>query len=475
MKMKKKMPTVSIIVPFYNVEEYLKECIDSLLNQDVPREIILVNDGSTDSSGIIADSYQQTHKQITVIHQENQGVSAARNVGLIHANGEYVLFIDSDDWVEKNSIKHLYIQAIKSNADMVLGGTRYCYSDKLYEPYAQILEKYHNNYFTGKEWFSTLFASGVYYLLVYCYMYRRQWLIDEKLHFENVIHEDELWVCMALSKAQKVAILNNTFYNYRQRPGSIMHSLHNKKRLKSLFYIANSLTEYSHNYTFKEDREFKSWFWVEIMRLYSIAFNLMLRIKDSSFILPKHYLYIFPQIYYKLYFDSKSQAKKLYLSAKRDYGKYLLWRNHLLMQNEYNDKEQQLILFYNNPEEYLIQYEKISNAYFVTTDWKYIQDALIVIFHMQDLDEYLDDDLYKPNSQIWASWHENYEEYQLFLQADELLELFDLHIIGIDHFEIIKNKTIMNEGCNDEDNLNNKQKLLFNLLNDSLKANNLQF
>lgn len=94
-------PKVSIIVPIYNVEKYLNKCVDSLINQTLKEiEIILVDDGSKDSSGLIADSYAEKDKRITVIHQCNAGLGPARNSGMKVASGEYIGFVDSDDWVK---------------------------------------------------------------------------------------------------------------------------------------------------------------------------------------------------------------------------------------------------------------------------------------------------------------------------------------------------------------------------------------
>ena len=104
MKLGGKMnPKISIIVPVYNVEQYLSKCIDSILNQTFKDfELILINDGSTDKSGDICDFYKQKDKRIKVIHKNNEGVAKTRNVGIANANAEYIGFIDSDDWIEND-------------------------------------------------------------------------------------------------------------------------------------------------------------------------------------------------------------------------------------------------------------------------------------------------------------------------------------------------------------------------------------
>ena len=111
-------PKISVIVPVYNVEKYLRKCIDSLTNQTLKDiEIILVNDGSTDNSGSIIDEYAKQDKRVIAIHKENGGQSSARNMGLDIAKGKYVGFIDSDDWIELDMYENMYLALVKGNAD----------------------------------------------------------------------------------------------------------------------------------------------------------------------------------------------------------------------------------------------------------------------------------------------------------------------------------------------------------------------
>ena len=133
---------ISIIVPVYNVEEYLKECIDSIINQTYKRiEIILVDDGSTDKSGKICDDYAKIDKRIKVVHKENGGLSDARNVGISVSSGKYIAFVDSDDWVEKTMYKKCIV---------------YVKSMMLIYAYADILENIRMKQFLNvvlKEWY----------------------------------------------------------------------------------------------------------------------------------------------------------------------------------------------------------------------------------------------------------------------------------------------------------------------------------
>ena len=114
------MDLISIIVPVYNVENYLKECIESLINQSYSNtEILLIDDGSTDNSGIICDEYQKVDSRITVYHKKNGGLSDARNYGIERMNGNYVTFVDSDDFISIYTLEIMYEVAINYNSDLV--------------------------------------------------------------------------------------------------------------------------------------------------------------------------------------------------------------------------------------------------------------------------------------------------------------------------------------------------------------------
>lgn len=118
-------PLVSIIVPVYNVEQYLPKCIESIINQTLSNiEIILVNDASTDSSGEIINEYAKKDKRITTIHKQNGGQGSARNEGLKIAKGKYVGFVDSDDWIDKDMYESLVSKAIKEDSNLVVCNRR---------------------------------------------------------------------------------------------------------------------------------------------------------------------------------------------------------------------------------------------------------------------------------------------------------------------------------------------------------------
>ena len=114
---------ISVIVPVYNVERYLRQCIESITNQSYKNlQIILIDDGSKDNSGKICDEYAEKDKRVEVIHKENTGVSAARNTGLDNAKGEWITFVDADDWVEKNFCEILIKKATENESDCIACG-----------------------------------------------------------------------------------------------------------------------------------------------------------------------------------------------------------------------------------------------------------------------------------------------------------------------------------------------------------------
>lgn len=186
---------VSVIIPVYNVEKYLVACIDSLMCQgDLSMEFILVDDGSTDLSGKIADEYAKKEDRIKVIHQENGGASAARNAGLDVAQGEYIAFLDSDDWIKESSLSLLYHEAIKYQADVVMGNMWLCDQDgSINEPFKWISGESPHKVLSGKEGFIWLVRTCFYLPTPVKYIYNRKYLHKMQARFEEgIMHEDEL-------------------------------------------------------------------------------------------------------------------------------------------------------------------------------------------------------------------------------------------------------------------------------------------
>lgn len=213
------MPKVSVIVTVYNVEGYLERCLKSLSRQTLEDiEILLVDDGSTDASGRICDTYAAAHPNARVIHKENGGVSSARNAGLDAATGEFIGFVDSDDFVEPECFARAYGAASRTGADIVCFGFASVWGDEAVMKIAGGEEAL----FDGNDKaFSALFDKRFKY---FCWdkIYRRA-LYDGLRYPQGRIYEDAYLLPMVVSRAQRLLLLPDVLYYYRMRPMSITH------------------------------------------------------------------------------------------------------------------------------------------------------------------------------------------------------------------------------------------------------------
>ncbi|MCR5200698.1 MAG: glycosyltransferase [Saccharofermentans sp.] len=249
-------PSLSIVIPFYNVEQYLNECLDALLETEGidQTEIILIDDGATDKSSRIADKYSEEHSNITVFHKENEGPSASRNKGLQEAHGDYVFYCDADDMVVPELFAKVIALTKTSSDDIILWDAELKYEtvnllmpkDRGYFAH-EGLAKMERTY-TGKELLETqLRKTGDFVATVWLAAYRRQFLIDNKLYFEKgLIHEDELLLPKIYIAAKSVHYLPEKVYIYRIREGSIMNpgTSDRKRSVDSLMHIYPSLYDY---------------------------------------------------------------------------------------------------------------------------------------------------------------------------------------------------------------------------------------
>lgn len=223
---------ISIIVPVYKVEPYLRECIDSILAQTYRDfELILVDDGSPDRCGAICDEYAAQDSRIRVVHQENGGLSAARNTGLEIAAGDYITFVDSDDVVHPEYLSFLFEILCKTGADISI--CRFLrYSGET--PAAEPCEIAISAVMTGRESCYALYGDeAVVYTTAWGKLYRRK-LFEGVRYPVGRIHEDEATTYKLLYQANKVAVLENELYLYRQNLDSIMNTRFSEKRYHAL-------------------------------------------------------------------------------------------------------------------------------------------------------------------------------------------------------------------------------------------------
>lgn len=233
---------ISVIIPVFNVSEYLPTCLDSLCHQSLSDfEVICINDGSTDGSSEILESYR-SRLHMTVINQENAGLSAARNRGIREAKGDYLLFLDSDDWLETNAISTLAFNL--DGMDMLcFNGRRYHEASNSFECPDTLEEE---NDLSGWAYFNrySLQSRNFAFVCVVLRLYRRSFLIENDLSFaDGLYHEDNCFTPLACFYAKHVRVLNNVLYDYRVRSSSIM-TTYNIKREQDLIKIANFLSSF---------------------------------------------------------------------------------------------------------------------------------------------------------------------------------------------------------------------------------------
>lgn len=235
---------LSIIVPIYNVEEYLAECLKSLYKISSLRyEVILVNDGSKDNSYKIMEEFKNLYPNKTIIiNKENGGLSSARNAGLRAARGKYISFIDSDDFIDTDEFEKFVIEGIKSRLDIAVGNMRYYVPGRIGEPLFRAKRVKDLDVVTGVDFLWNLFqAPKCYREEVVDDIYRRNFLIKNNLFFnEEIVHEDSEFTTLAYLKAKKVKYIDKAFYFYRQREGSIMNKV-SEKSMVSLEKICEKL------------------------------------------------------------------------------------------------------------------------------------------------------------------------------------------------------------------------------------------
>lgn len=212
------MVKVSIIVPIYGVEDYLTKCVESLLAQTHTNlEIILINDGSPDSSGNIADTYAAQDSRVLVIHKENGGLSSARNAGLDRSTGEYICFVDADDWVESDYVESLLNAAVRVGADIAVCGFMNDFPAK-----SEARGFVRGTWTLGSRDALEALYGPDYLILTVAWnkLYRRD-LFRTHRFYEGMIHEDEEIIATLFLDAQIITCFSRPLYHYRTRSGSI--------------------------------------------------------------------------------------------------------------------------------------------------------------------------------------------------------------------------------------------------------------
>lgn len=235
----KENPLVTIVVPMYNVEKYIEKCINSLINQTYQNiEIIIINDGTKDNSLAIAERKAKEDRRIKIISQPNQGLSAARNTGIDNASGDYICFVDSDDFIHTDYVK-LLLECILEN-DVDISVCNFFYIDEQGNTWKrkEKEKKIYNNEEALKDIFSKEQNTEV---MTWNKLYKIQLFRDNKIYFPvGRYHEDNFTTYKLYYYANKIAMISDELYYYLQRNNSIMGQKFNKKRLDILDAIGET-------------------------------------------------------------------------------------------------------------------------------------------------------------------------------------------------------------------------------------------
>lgn len=295
------MIKISVIIPVYNVEKYLDKCIQSLLNQTITElEFIFVNDGSPDNSASIIKKYQKKDKRIKLIEKENGGQASARNLGLRHASGEYIAFLDSDDYVLENMYEVLYNRAKKDDLDIVICNYFLAYPNKI--------EKNINNVTKNKE---KVITKEEYITLSPCpwnKIIKREYLKKSNFTFpEGIIYEDFASIPLLGLGNPKTVYINKHLHYYVQSDSSTMRNKEYKSKYEDIFiaakYLYNNMIDKGNN-------------------------------KELEYMLAYHFLYLGSLNFYK--YQKYEQMKRIANDMKNYFPK---WYKNELVKSKFTNKQ----------------------------------------------------------------------------------------------------------------------------------------
>lgn len=221
------MPEISVIIPVYNAEDFLDKCINSVLNQTFRDfELILVDDGSTDKSGAICDSYSQKDSRVAVLHRENRGVSEARNAGIEQSQGKYIQFVDSDDWMDVRMLELLHDTASGSGADTAGCGHWNAWPSGDLQPEKGALPKGlygREDILNGivRPLYNDRVSVDVFNGFIWRFLFSADVIKREDVRFQGAYLEDEVFLIEYFLHAQSLAMVDEPLYYYLQNPRSV--------------------------------------------------------------------------------------------------------------------------------------------------------------------------------------------------------------------------------------------------------------
>lgn len=259
------MIKISIVIPVYNINPlYLKKCIESLIGQTLKEiQIILVNDGSSDSSGAVCDKYSKIDKRIEVIHQKNQGVSVARNNGILNSKGEYIMFVDADDWMEVNTCEIVYSYVKKTFSDILIFGFKFSVNEKnIYNKMKfsnfkkSEITKLERSVISQREILKNTCVGSPWGKV-----FKKSFLVENNLFFDSrlIKSQDRIFMMNALCRSMNVSHLDFVGYIYNLNDDSICKKF-NPKIINYLELVSDEMYEHIKRSHFKSKKFLDSYY-----------------------------------------------------------------------------------------------------------------------------------------------------------------------------------------------------------------------
>lgn len=274
---------ISIIVPVYNVEKYLEKCLNSIINQTYKNiEIICIDDGSPDNSIYILNRFAKKDKRIKIIRQKNQGLSAARNIGINNATGKYIIFVDSDDWLELNTLELLYEKLLVKEFDFICFGVFKNFENVEERVFQNISE----NYEDGLIFFKESYLKNCFTASACNKIYLKDFLVENLIYFtRGKLYEDLLFTFECLKNSKNIGVIKTPLYHYFiKRENSITNKI-NKKDLDALFIVEEIEKKLiDKNKEFVESLEFREYIfsWLSKATVIKTIFNTKLFDKTND-------------------------------------------------------------------------------------------------------------------------------------------------------------------------------------------------
>lgn len=315
---------ISVVVPVYNVEKYLQKCVDSIIDQTYENlEIILVDDGATDSSGKMCDEYLEKDSRIQVIHKANGGLSDARNIGMKHATGEYIIFIDSDDYIASDMLEYLYVNIINSQADFSTCGVFDVYDDHITEQKEEEIE-----IITAEQSFNYILQGTKIRGAIWNKLMKKA-LIEDLEFPVGRTYEDVFFTCDLIQKSEKVCVGTKPKIYYVHRENSITTRPYQKKDYDIIDGYAKTYNlvkqKYPNLIRQAEFRVYWSWFVVLDKILNQDDYKKHVELQDLINKLRKNISKILRNSYFQ---KSRKMAAILLMIHVEVYRKVMLWNQN---------------------------------------------------------------------------------------------------------------------------------------------------